>query len=119
MILSQSDLNTLRDEALGFMPETATVLRLTETPDGAGGWTDEETLVGTYSASIAPGGWRASEVARGMQEVSGSLWNISLPYGSDVEAQDTIHIGDRTLRAILVGERTWEITRRVLAEEVV
>lgn len=119
-MLSDADLSAMRAQAESAMPETVEIRRKTEVGDGAGGFTEQWSVIATVSGRIAPTGSQPQErvVAEKLSVVS--PWTVTLPAGVDVTVSDRLVIGGRTLEAVAVlAPRSWEISRRVLCAEVV
>lgn len=100
------------------LPETATVQRVTRTPNDSGGWTETTATVATVAARIAPAGGSGARNAEGRIEVTDQWW-LTFPAGTDVDTGDRVVVGARTFNVDGPdGGRSYEITRRVVATEV-
>lgn len=56
-------------------------------------------------------------IADKQSNVSG--WIISLPYATDVREKDVIAVGSRSFEVDKAQAHSWEISRRVLATEII
>lgn len=100
------------------LPETATVQRVTRTPNDSGGWTEATATVATVKARLAPVGGLGTGTGEGRIEVS-DQWYLTFPAGTDVRSGDHVVINGRTFNVNEPdGARSYEITRRCVATEV-
>jgi|SRR5579875_2202728 len=121
-MLSAAELAQLRaDAAAAALDQPCTIQRKTRTSDGMG----QSTYTWT---TISPHGLMAgmTEPTAGQLQnydyVIGSLaaWHVRLPYGTTVQYQDRLLIGDKTLTVQVVLEpRSYAALLSVLASEVV
>lgn len=118
-MLTADDLTAMQATLDGSLPDSATIKRLTRTSDGAGGYSEAWNAVGAAVACrVSPLGSAAErELAT---KLSATLpWVLTFPDLTDVTAQDRITVGVRTFQAVgVLAARTWEISRRVLCQEV-
>lgn len=118
-MLATTDLTAMKATLDASLPDTATVYRLTRTSDGAGGYTEAWTATGSAVACrISPAGTGAErEVAARLAAVA--PWVLTLPAATDVTAKDKMVAGGRTFQVLAVlAARSWEISRRVICQEV-
>lgn len=100
------------------LPETATVQRVTRTPNDSGGWTETTATVATVAARVAPAGGSGARNAEGRIEVTDQWW-LTFPSGTDVDSGDRVTINGRVFNVDGPdGGRSYEITRRVIGTEV-
>lgn len=118
-MIPAADLTSMQATLTASLPDTATVYRLTRTSDGAGGYTETWTAVGSALACrISPAG-TGYENAVGTKLAAVAPWVITLPASSDVTARDQVRTATRTFQVLAVlAVRSWEISRRVICEEV-
>lgn len=118
-MLSTDELTAMKTTLNASLPDTATVYRLTRTSDSAGGYTEAWAAVGSAVACrISPAGTGAErQVAAKLAAVA--PWVITLPAGTDVTAKDKVVSGSRTFHVLaILAARSWEISRRVMGEEI-
>jgi hypothetical protein len=86
-----------------LMTDTATVIRLIEVPDGAGGTTITEQVVGGVACSLqtqsisAVIGREAPEAGR---VVASTAWTAYLPHGTDVGPKDLLAVNGRRYEVV-------------------
>ena len=126
MALTATELTTMRTEAEALMPDTCTVLRSTEVPDGQGGYTQTWVEHADYACNVAAGPYMrfgAERVAGGQTTPVGILF-ASLPHDADVVASDRIgwikagEATGATLEVTQSGTRSWSVNTRVACKEV-
>lgn len=109
-----------------LMPDTADVVRPSETDTESGGSTTTETTVLTgVKCRLEPGGLSPDENLVGARLASVLAWTIAFPHGTDVDHKDRIVVpsgggaGSQTfeVQAVLKGG-SFELERRVAATEV-
>lgn len=117
-MLSAADLRAMKATLDASLPDTATVYRVTRTSDGAGGYTDAWTAMGSAVACrISPVG-RGVELAVANRLEAAAPWGLTLPAATDVTTKDQLRTSARTFEVIAVlAVRSWEISRRVICEE--
>jgi len=91
---------------------TAVVMRPTLSDDGAGGFTDSPTTVGTYSARVAPNTDYnfPMELIKAGEMKSTSVWAIGFPVTADVQVQDYIESGGATFEVVGVNNEKEPLT---------
>jgi len=113
MELTAEDLQSMRAEAALFLPESGTIYRVV----GAG---TAGTLLahGTASCRVAPLD-RSAEALAADRSLTLQTWLVTFAGGTDVRAEDQIRSGGRLFEVDgLAAPRSWEVTRRVVAREV-
>lgn len=110
MMFNDQDLAAMRQTQNDAMPDTALVKRPTRTSDSGGGTTSTLTTVATVACRVAKE--PASEVLAGNREVTFVDWTITLPFGTDVLAGDSITVGARTYHVISVMSGSWSTALR-------
>ena len=103
MLLSASELASIRSTRNGFMPDTAIIYRYALTSDGGGGYTESWPAVGTVSCYV----WTRSdatdnEASIGGQPTSRTRWYIEVPYNTTIDARDWIEVNSRTFQVVVV-----------------
>jgi hypothetical protein len=99
------------------LPATATITRPTRTANDSGGWTEGSTTVATVAARLAPAGGAGERDDAGRLLVTDQWW-LTFAAGTDVRTGDVVTISGRTFHVQAPdGARSFEITRRVVANE--
>lgn len=127
-MLTQEELDSMREDFTESLPDTARVLRKTMIDDGQGGETEgPPTVVYNGPARLSPmPAWRSSEAETGGAIISSTGWFITLEALTTVYEKDTIEVtlvetGEvRTFEiAAVMDSRTYQLGTRVLATELV
>jgi head-tail adaptor len=107
-------------ETLGLTyPDTCTIERVQGSADGMGGFTYGTTVAGTYACRIAPQGMPPFEVLVAGQMQAVSTHVITFEALTDIRPTDRIKSGTRVFNVTGgTGDRSWELSKRVLANEV-
>jgi hypothetical protein len=114
----------LRGLAVLFMPDTAAVLRYTETSTSDGVSQDWQAVLTGVPCSVSPRGTRAYEGldAGGAFVRSLSPWIVSVPFDTAVTEHDRVTVtggdrtDDRTFEVVRVDERSYEGKRNLECE---
>jgi hypothetical protein len=118
MALTTEELAAMQAEAIGMLPDTCTIKRPSQTPDGAGGFTTsyDDTYTGV-PCRRGPAGGSERIMAEKLTDVR--VWTVTLPAGTDIQTGDLIAIDGYagTLKVAGWNDRSWEITRRVVCVE--
>lgn len=109
----------MRATADKALPDSATIRRATLSSDGAGGQTQTWADVATVACRLMPRLTQPQDKTVGDKLTNVSGWMIALPYGTDVTEGDIVTVGGRTFEVDKAQAHSWEISRRVLATEVV
>lgn len=89
-----ADLRPLHDDLA--LPDTCEIVRVTTVPDGRGGTTTTESTIDTVRCALDVSGQSGNEYVAGSVENVNLPYTITLPYGTDVNEQDTIGVDGRT-----------------------
>lgn len=84
-----------------FRTHTATVERRTRSSDGAGGWIEAWSTVGTVVGSLQPAG--AAETERGDRELAEHRWVFYCDPDSDLARDDRLTVDDQTCVVLSVA----------------
>ena len=115
-MFSAANLATMRATQETALPDSCTRSRPVLTADGTGGQTAGTPATATYACRLAATGGREVEIAA--QLTAERTVTVTLPHDADIQAQDTLTVGGRTLQVIAVlAAGAWETARRVLAVE--
>lgn len=116
-MLSSAELAAVRNVQASTMRDVAIVKRVTQTADGAGGFTEAWATAYTTVCRIAPAG------NRDLQTLASRLndkaaWRITVPQSTDVTEADRIEVGARSFEILQVLDgRTYETARVCLCVE--
>lgn len=95
-LLGAADLTWMRSVQEQAMPGTAIIQRGTVTNDGMGGGSVAWNAVGTAIARLYSQNSRAiAEAVSGAELISETRWYVTMPYGTQVRADDRLSIGGR------------------------
>lgn len=118
-MLTDGMLDFYRDTLKETYPDTCVIVRSQGSADGMGGSTVVDVAVGTYACRIAPAGLDPFEVLNASQVQAVAVYRITFPALIDVRPTDRIHVGARIFNVTgRTGDRSWELSKRVLATEV-
>jgi head-tail adaptor len=119
-MLTTADLTAMRTALEASLPDTATISRLTRTADGAGGYTEAWATTGSAVACrVSPTGSQAAERQVAAKLAAVAPWTVTLPAETDVTTSDRILTGGRTLQVeAVMAPRSWEVSRRVMCQEI-
>ena len=109
-MLTADELTGMRETQALALPDTATITRPTRVSDGAGGFTTTPATVATAACRAARS--RPREILGGEREVTLADWTLTFPYGTDVQAGDTVTSSGRTFQVIGILAGSWETARR-------
>lgn len=111
-MLSDADLEAMRNEVVASLPDTAAIHRRARASDSMGGSTVTWTEVATIGCRIAP--------RQGVEEDSDGHWQtvdecrITVPWDSDVQGTDRLIIGPLTVEVSHVSTRGEQTVARVV-----
>lgn len=112
-----ANLTAIRAVFEGLMVESASIERLDEVSDGAGGWTEAYSVVGTSivrRTDLKAISRTEGEIAA--RSASPAPVRLSFPVGTDVRLEDRITIDSQVYEVTyLVPETEEELTRAVIA----
>ena len=118
-MLTDDDLDAMRETLEESLPETAAILRLTTTATETGGASESWATAATVAARLAPGSYAGSESDIASRLTSTRSWTITLPQGTDIRQADRIEIGSRTFEVVTVlSARSYQVSARVSCVEV-
>lgn len=116
-MLPSTELTSLRSELERSLPASCVIRRTTATTGNRGRpGASSPTTVATVACRISPlSGREGIEIE---QVTTRHLWVIIMPADTDVGPNDRITSDGRTFEVVGgTGERSYELSRRVLAEE--
>jgi hypothetical protein len=118
-MLSAADLTAMQVTLDASLPDTATVYRVARTSDDAGGYTDAWAAAGSAVACRISPVSSGRELAVAAKLTSVSPWVLTLPAGTNVTTADQLRTSTRTFEVLApLAPRSWEISRRVICEEI-
>lgn len=118
-MLTASELSTMRTIEESVMTSTAIIRRNTPLRDVMGGFTDSWSAIGTVNCDLWPVGNRGDRenTTSGGQLISHADWFITVPYNTDVIAQDRIDIDGKTFEIVFVPNNiSWNTALRIEAK---
>lgn len=116
MVLSESELDRIREDAVGLLPAECDVLRATKVSDGGGGRRTTRAAAGSYPCRLAPLNRQAVDSFGGrVNENSSHI--VTLPSDADVRGSDYLEIEGRVWAVTTIRDRT-SMDRFVLRVEV-
>lgn len=118
-MLGDAELDAMRSTAGAALPDSAVVKRLTTVSDGGGGKTTTWAAAGTTDCRLAPLIGQGTEQESGDRVAPDSPVVVTLPHDADVAEEDRLEIGDATYSVVTIRRRSWNLTCRVEAREVV
>lgn len=119
-MISAGELAEMRTELDASLPDSCAIQRPTDASDGALGQTRTYGTVATLACRLAPRNFdRQDEQAIADRETAIRAQLITFSAGADVRERDRIVAGGRTFEVQSIdGPRSWELSRRVQALEV-
>jgi hypothetical protein len=102
MLLSPTELSTIRETRSGFMPDRAVIYRYALAGDGMGGSSEAWTPAGTVDCYLWSRPVVDAEMVTGGQVTSRTRWYAELPYDATVTAKDWLEVGARTFTVVTV-----------------
>lgn len=115
-MLPEVDILAMREAITASLGDACTILRVTRTPDGAGGFSEAESAVAETRCRTAPAGQHEAEI--GARLGVAALWALTLPAGTDIREADRIICRGRTWEVAYRLEYPYELSCRVLCREV-
>ena len=97
-MLTTAHLTAMQAVQNTILPGTAIIQRYSETDDGMGNTLETWANVGTANCRLMPQVNRRMEGVAGGQEISETLWYVTMPVGTVVTAKDRLKIGNRTFQ---------------------
>ncbi len=102
LLLSASELASIRSAREGFLPDTGIIYRHTPTSDGMGGNSEAWAAVGTVNCYVWTREATDSELVSGGQMTSRTRWYIEVPHTTTIDAKDWIEVNSRTFQVTVV-----------------
>jgi hypothetical protein len=116
-MIPSDELAALRSEQAAALPDTAVILRVTRTSDGAGGFSESEATAATVACRLTMGGSRSEQVFAERQSLAETA-TVTLPHGTDVRLADRLSINGATWRVEEINERSWSTALRIIVTRV-
>lgn len=113
-MLSDRELNGLRQTQDDNLPETAYIQRLTQSRDDTGGIGQSWATVATTKARL--GYPTARDVELGGQQSQQAQFVITLPHSADVRLTDELQIGGINYQIITILRRSKQTALRLLCK---
>lgn len=116
--LGTAEISLMRGTIDSALPGTAVVHTATKTADEMGGFTWAYAASGTVIARLSPNG-AADEPVVGDRVARVAPYVLTLPAETTIDEDDRVVYDGVTYEVVDVRDRTpWELSRRVLVEEV-
>jgi head-tail adaptor len=117
-VLTDSELASMRETYGDSLPGTAIIQNPARTSNGGGGFTTSWAAGGTVDCRVAPAGGQEEVAGHRVQPDTEVIF--SLPQSTVISPQSRILYESRVYSVTSVrAPRTWEVSRRVEAKEVV
>jgi len=119
-VISGLMLAQMRAMVLARLPDVAVISAITNTSDGAGGWSEGLVTSGTVACRVDPLGANATEsqvvVSREALEVT---YRLTLPHDAPIAQNNRVVINGRTYEVVAVSiDHSWNVSKRVIITEV-
>jgi head-tail adaptor len=109
----------MRTTVKDALPDTGTIQKVTRAVDGMGGHTDTWSDQGTVVCRISPTSGSGEKFVADRKGAVQS-WTITVDQSVDITVKDRFAIDGRTFELVgLMAARSWEVSRRLVAVEVV
>lgn len=119
-VMSDNELDGMVAEAARWLPTNVTILRGSGGDNAQGGESSGKDIVGdNVPARLAPMSTRALLANAADRESVQMAWIMTVPAFTDVEPEDEIIWKTRRFIVISPLERDYEVTRRLILEEIV
>lgn len=100
-MIGDADLSAMRMVQEGTFDLTATNMRKTLVPDGAGGQIETPVAVATVACRVAVNATLSGELVVGGKLTSDQTFLVTEPYGTDVRETDWIEVSDGQVYDVL------------------
>lgn len=117
-MLSAAELAEMRSVQALAQAGTAVISRKTLTADGMGGFTETWAASGTVTCRVWPARESGAESLIADRITESDAWVITVPYATDVAAEDRVVADGRTFEVVTAIAHTWETARRVVCVEI-
>ncbi len=114
MMLSNTELERMRETADQAMPDVAVVQRVAFASDGMGGLTQTWSTAATTVCRVDPPGRNPLVSTLGERIANRQVFVVSLPEGTDVLDGDRIIVGSATYEVLGTLGESWEIVIRAV-----
>lgn len=115
-LISDAELQWMRDAAAELLPDVCTILRPTNTSDGQGGWvTTWGTVAANVKCRLDIGNRDIQETITGATLKPHSWWMLTLPYNQTIDATWRVVIGGQSYNVINHDSgKSWQIATRAV-----
>jgi len=118
-MIPADELAAIRAEVNLLLNETVVISRLTQSDNGAGGFTESWAAAGTVTGRIGPLDKQGREGLVGDRLAGRFGYTVTLPATTDVRAADRLTVGTRVFEVVQPIARSNETARVVICAEVV
>jgi hypothetical protein len=113
-------LAVMRQREEATLTDAATITRATRVSDGMGGYTATWATAGTANCRYTP--FKYQMVPQNIADALANItaWTVKFAIGTDIQLHDHIAVSGHAMEVMsVIGPKTVEITRNVLATEVI
>lgn len=118
-MIGTAELAAMRAAQALTLTQTATILRVTEASDGAGGQTRTWASAGTAACRVAAAQTNQAQLTQFAARLGESVgWRVTLDAGTDVRSADRLQVGTRQFEVLgVMAAWTYETARVCLCVE--
>jgi head-tail adaptor len=118
-LISAADLAAMRATQALALPSTCSISRRALSADGMGGYSETwATLTASVACRLSPHS-APTEVIMAERYGGRQTWQLTVPSGTDVTADDRVTIGSVTYEVVGINSAgAWETARRVIVGRV-
>lgn len=118
-MLTSAQITRMREIADMALPDTCTISRATTASDSKGGQTQTWANVATdVDCRLSSPRTQPTHTVAGETPQTVATWTITLAANTDIRPSDRIFIGTRVFEVDAAGDRSYEISLRVTAREI-
>lgn len=116
--ISASQLAFMREQVLDTLPDSGTILTLTKTSDGQGGYT--QSWAGTTAYDCRLDVKTGKEAMEGGGYITFQTTQLTLPYNTTITTANRFSVLGNTynVKAVSAADRSWNVTVRCELEKV-
>lgn len=119
MVIADAQLMRMRAQVTARLPQTATIWRIEQVSDGAGGWEEQPVTLATVPARLDPVTRQVLSAVIGGQEAVIVRYQLTVPWDAPLEAGHRVEIEGRAYEVVqLDAEHGWRVSRRAIVSEI-
>lgn len=112
MSLTSAELTMMRDAVNELLPGTASILTLTRTSDGQGGWSDAWAASGTASCRLDNRSKTEALQGGGIQHYT--EWVLTVPYDTTVTVSNRVQVDGTQYNILGIDSgKSWPVSLRL------